>query len=77
MTTRSDMTPAELEAALRTLDWGGETLARQLVVPPSTVRGWRAGRSPVPADVAAWLLRLVAAHEQNPAPARSPASTGD
>jgi hypothetical protein len=71
------MIPAELENALRALEWGGETLARQLLVPPSTVRGWRAGRSPVPADVAAWLQRLVAAHEQNPAPARWPARKGD
>lgn len=62
------MTPARLSECLAALDWGGLTLARRLGVAESTVRGWRAGRSPMPDDVARWLDALAKAHERNPAP---------
>lgn len=62
------MTPARLAACLASLDWGANTLATQLALPRSTVRGWLAGRSPVPENVARWLDALAKAHERNPAP---------
>lgn len=62
------MTPARLDQCLGALDWGAKTLARLLDVPRSTVRGWQAGRSPVPASVAAWLETLARVHEKNPPP---------
>lgn len=62
------MTPARLSACLSALDWGANTLATQLGLPRSTVRGWQAGRSAVPDDVARWLDALAKAHERNPAP---------
>lgn len=62
------MTPQRLAACLALLDWGANTLATQLAVPRSTVRGWLAGRSPVPEHVARWLDSLARHHERNPAP---------
>lgn len=45
------MTGPDLTAALRTLGWSERQLAARLGVPPSTVRGWRAGRTPIPGSV--------------------------
>lgn len=60
------MTPERLAECLDALSWGALTLANQLGVPRSTVRGWLAGRSPVPDDVARWLEALMEAQAQKP-----------
>ena len=62
------MTPARLSECLDALGWGVLTLARRLSVAESTVRGWRAGRSPVPEAVASWLEKLARHHEKNAPP---------
>lgn len=52
------MTGPDLTAALRTLGWSERQLAARLGVRPSTVRGWRAGRTPIPGDVVERLRRV-------------------
>lgn len=53
------MTGLDLTAALRTLGWSERQLAARLGVPPSTVRGWRAGRTRIPAGVAERLRHVT------------------
>ena len=62
------MTPARLSECLDALGWGVLTLARRRGVAESTVRGWRAGRSPVPESVASWLEKLAKLHTAHPQP---------
>lgn len=59
------MTPDALREALATLGWTTGGLARFLGRHPDAVRNWiRPTGYRVPPDVAAWLLRRVALHEQ-------------
>lgn len=59
---RPRITPT-LPATLRTLGWTIRGLARVLGRPEGTVSNWTRPGYKVPADVAAWLARRVAAHE--------------
>lgn len=52
------MTAADLQEALEEIGWSERMLAHLLNLPRSTIRGWTAGRSITPPDVAAWLQRL-------------------
>lgn len=59
------MTPATFRATLATLGWTTGGLARFLGCSHDRVRNWIRPRGyTVPPDVAAWLLRRVALHEQ-------------
>lgn len=58
------MTPAKLKAALATLGWTTGGLARFLGCSHDRVRNWIRPDYRVPPDVAAWLERRVALHEQ-------------
>ncbi|MBW4656877.1 MAG: hypothetical protein KME20_28085 [Kaiparowitsia implicata GSE-PSE-MK54-09C] len=62
------MTAGQLKKSLRTLHWSTLTLADVLHCPTDVVMAWYFGYEPVPPAVASWLERLVAAHEDNPAP---------
>ena len=62
------MTPDQLRDALALLHWSGRGLAAILMCDERLVRRWGSGAQAVPAPVAAWLGRLAAAHEANPAP---------
>lgn len=62
------MTPTTLRAILDRIGWTAGALAAHLGITSQAVRQWMAGRNPVPNDVAAWLLRLVAWLDANPAP---------
>lgn len=57
-----------LRVALRALRWTYGTLAVELHLSPSTTRNWGLGRSPVPAEVLAWVELLAACHRANPPP---------
>jgi transcriptional regulator with XRE-family HTH domain len=62
------MTPAALRATLKNIGWTAKALSNHLNITPQAVRQWMIGRNAVPDDVAAWLLRLVAWLDANPAP---------
>ena len=59
-----------LRAALDRLHWSGRSLAAILGQDERKVRRWAAGAYEPPEDVLAWLERLAAFHDANPAPAR-------
>lgn len=62
------MTPAALSATLDRLHWTNRALAAELACDETTIRQMLAGRRRIPPSVAAWLERLVAAHDRLPAP---------
>ena len=62
------MTPFRFRACLRYLRWGLSDAAKAMNVKPIQARRWSSGKEPLPAEFAEWLERLVAFHEQNPAP---------
>lgn len=62
------MTRPDFLAALATLGWTIRGLARVLGRPENTVRNWTRTGYRVPPDVAAWLVRRLAAHEADPPP---------
>lgn len=63
------MTPDDFNAALATLGWSQRMLARRLGCDAMTVNRWSHGRQAIPAQVAAYLARLKAAHARVPEPA--------
>ncbi len=64
------MSPYRLSLCLLTLGWSERELARRTGEHRNTLRRWRAGESPIDADVAAWLELLVVVHVANPGPRR-------
>ncbi len=62
------MSPHRLLVCLAVIGWPERELARQTGRLQTTVRRWTGGRSPVPADVAAWVETLAALHRAHPAP---------
>ena len=62
------MSPRRLLVCLFVIGWSGHELPRQTGRPQTMVRRWTGGRSPVPADVAAWIEMLAASHQAHPAP---------
>ncbi len=62
------MSPHRLLVCLAVIGWPERELARRTGRLQTTVRRWTAGRSPVPADVAAWVKTLAALHRAHPAP---------
>ena len=62
------MSPHRLLVCLAVLGWSERELARRTGRLQTTVRRWVNGRSPVPADVAAWVETLTAFHRAHPAP---------
>lgn len=57
-----------LRAALTTLHWSQRALAGILRIDERQVRRWAQGDYEPPPDLLAWLSRLAAFHEANPAP---------
>lgn len=53
---------------LAALRWSLRGLADALECDDRLVRRWASGGAPVPAEVAAWLRLLGAAHQANPPP---------
>jgi len=51
-----------LLVCLAVIGWPERELGRRAGRPQTTVRRWIDGRSPVPADVAAWIEMLAAFH---------------
>ena len=62
------MTPDRFRACLDALHWSQRGLADMLRLHPTTVRRWATGHGIIPANVAAWLEHLTAAHEAAPLP---------
>ena len=62
------MSPHCLLVCLAVIGWPERELARRTGRLQTTVRRWTGGRSPVPADVAAWVETLAALHRAHPAP---------
>ncbi len=62
------MSPHRLLVCLAVIGWPERELARQTGRLQTTVRRWTGGRSPVPADVAAWVETLAALHRAHLAP---------
>jgi len=62
------MSPHRLLVCLAVIGWPERELARRTGRLQTTVRRWTGGRSPVPADVAAWVETLAALHRAHPAP---------
>lgn len=61
------MTPTRLRTILDRLHWSQRGLADVLGCSDRLVRMWAQDDAPVPVEVAAWLERLVEAHEaENP-----------
>ncbi len=58
------MTPSDIRSTLATLGWSSNHLARLLGKARTTPWNWLAGRSAVPADIAAWLERRLRDHER-------------
>lgn len=73
------MTPDRFAAALETLGWTQRHLARLLRCDTNMPGRWAKGAAAIPPTIAAWLERLVGAHQGNPAPedwrARAQATT--
>jgi ribosome-binding protein aMBF1 (putative translation factor) len=59
-----------LRTALDRLHWSGRSLAAILGEDERKVRRWAAGAYDPPEIVLAWLERLAAFHDANPAPRR-------
>lgn len=53
------MTPSDLPGVLARIGWSRREFARRIGRAPQSVMEWRT----VPADIAAWLLRIVRAVE--------------
>jgi hypothetical protein len=68
------MTSARLREVLALLHWSQRGLADVIDRQERQVRRWAAGEYSVPADIAAWLERLVAFHKANPPPQRAVAA---
>lgn len=64
------MTPQRLIECLRAIGWSRRGAATQVGLSEMSFRRYEAGTAKVPADIAAWLEKLAAAHERNPAPTR-------
>jgi hypothetical protein len=62
------MTPLRLRECLHLLGRSQANLAKIINVPPRWVRRWADDDEPVPENVADWLEKLVAFHQQNPPP---------
>ena len=62
------MTPKRLVWCLDAIGWSTRGAADRLNVHETKLRYWKAGRYPVPDEVAAWLETLAAAHRSNPPP---------
>lgn len=60
------MTPAQFRAALKALGWSQAEAARQMQAKYRTVRGWAAGRSPVPGPVQVLLAERIKATTGTP-----------
>jgi len=65
---KASMSPRRLLVCLAVIGWSGHELARRTGRLQTTVRRWPRGRSPVPADVVAWMETLAAFHQVHPAP---------
>ena len=68
----SRMRPRRLAVCLTILGWSAREYARRTGEHRTVVTRQLEGTSPVAADIAAWLERLIAAHLQNPCPRRRP-----
>ena len=68
----SRMHTRRLAICLTILGWSAREYARRIGEHRTIVTRQLEGTSPVAADIAAWLERLVAAHLQNPCPRRRP-----
>ena len=67
-TAAAPMSSHRLLVCLIVLGWSERELARRTERLQTTVRRWTTGRSPVQADVAAWVEMLAAFHKAHPAP---------
>ena len=56
------MTPTQFRECLDDIGWSLRKLARRLRCDDGTVRQFGTGRRPIPANLAAWLENLAAAH---------------
>lgn len=65
------MTPAEFRDALDTCGWSAQGVALMCGYSRQAGDAWRAGRSPVPEPVAAWLRRQVKRMLKDPPPRRA------
>ncbi len=64
----TSMSSYRLLVCLAVIGWTERELARRTGRLQTTVRRWTTGRSPVQADVAAWVEMLAAFHQAHPAP---------
>jgi predicted transcriptional regulator len=64
------MTPQRLIECLRTIGWSRCGVAKTVGLSEMSFRRYENGTAKVPADIAAWLEKLAAAHKRNPAPTR-------
>jgi len=64
----TSMSSYRLLVCLAVISWTERELARRTGRLQTTVRRWTTGRSPVQADVAAWVETLAALHQAHPAP---------
>jgi hypothetical protein len=62
------MTPLRLRECLHLLGWSQAYLAKIPKGFPRQVRQWADDDMPAPVNVADWLEKLVAFHQQNPPP---------
>lgn len=60
-----------LRSALNRLHWSVQSLATMLDVNERTVRRWVTGQNPAAENVLAWLERLAAYVDANPAPRKN------
>jgi transcriptional regulator with XRE-family HTH domain len=64
------MTPKRLIQCLEQIGWTRRGVAAKVGLSDMSFRRYEAGTARVPDDIAAWLEKLAAAHERNPAPTR-------
>ena len=64
----TSMSSYRLLVCLAVIGWTERELARRTGRLQTTVRRWTTGRSPVQAEVAAWMETLAAFHQAHPAP---------
>jgi len=64
----ASMSSYRLLVCLAVIGWTERELARRTGRLQTTVRRWTTGRSPVQAEVAAWMETLAAFHQAHPAP---------
>lgn len=57
------MTPAELGAALQTIRWTPDILARALRCDVSLIHAWLDGNVEIPMKAGIWIRTLAEAHE--------------